>query len=220
MADGSQKAVKDLTGIESLLVWNMQTGRFESAQIMFIDTHQTTLYKLTRLTFSDNTTVDIINQHGFWDVDLNKYVYIGEDATEYIGHTFKKQVTDADGNMCFEDVKLESAEIIEKYTTAYSPVTKEYLCYFVNGMLSMPGGIEGLFNIFEVNSLTMKYDEQAMQADIQQYGLFTYADFEDLISEEVFNAFNGQYLKVAIGKGLIDWDGITQLIERYSAQLG
>ena len=82
----------------------------------------------------------------------------------------------------------------------------------------MPGGIEGLFNIFDVNAETMKYDEAQMQADIAQYGLFTYEAFAELfpVSEDVLEAFNGQYLKVAMGKGLIDAEGLQTLIERYA----
>ena len=82
----------------------------------------------------------------------------------------------------------------------------------------MPGGIEGMFNIFEVDAETMKYDKAQMQADIAQYGLFTYEEFAELfpVSEEVFEAFNGQYLKVAMGKGLIDAEGFQTLIERYA----
>ena len=82
----------------------------------------------------------------------------------------------------------------------------------------MPGGIVGLFNIFEVDADTMKYDEAQMQADIAQYGLFTYEEFAALfpVSEEVFEACNGQYLKVAMGKGLIDAEGLQTLIERYA----
>ncbi len=82
----------------------------------------------------------------------------------------------------------------------------------------MPGGIEGMFNIFEVDAETMKYDEVRMQADIEQYGLFTYEEFAEQfsISEEVFEAFNGQYLKVAMGKGLIDVEALQSLIARYA----
>ena len=107
---------------------------------------------------------------------------------------------------------------MEEYTTPYSPVTYGHLCYFVDGMLSMPGGIDGLFNIFAVDAETMKYDESAMAADIERYGLFTYEEFAELVtvSEEVFNAFNGRYLKVAIGKGLIDTDRLLSLAQRYA----
>ncbi len=57
--------------------------------------------------------------------------------------------------------------------------------------------------------------------NIQTYGLFSYEEFYELVpvSEEVFEAFNGQYLKVAIGKGLIDIEGIVALVERYAEYL-
>ena len=56
-----------------------------------------------------------------------------------------------------------------------------------------------------------------MAADIEMYGLFTYEEFveEILVSREVFQAFNGQYLKVAIGKGLIGFEKLNRLIEQY-----
>ena len=54
-----------------------------------------------------------------------------------------------------------------------------------------------------------------MQADIEQYGLYTYADFEDLISEEAFELYNAQYLKIAIGKGYITWDDVLEMIDIY-----
>ena len=39
--------------------------------------------------------------------------------------------------------------------------------------------------------------------------------FKD-VPEEIFNAFNGKYLKVSIGKGLITEEQIGALIERYA----
>ena len=82
----------------------------------------------------------------------------------------------------------------------------------------MPGGITGLINIFEVDSNTMTINRESMSRDIEKYGLFTYAEFAELlpVSEEIFNAFNGQYLKVAIGKGLIDFDSLCRLVQQYS----
>ena len=79
----------------------------------------------------------------------------------------------------------------------------------------MPVATEGFINIFEVNPETMKVDEAQMTADIEKYGLFTYEDFAEYIPEEVFYAFNGQYLKVAMGKGLLTWVDIYALIDRY-----
>ena len=221
LADGTQKAVEDLTGNEMLLVWNLQTGTFDSAPILFIDSDPAAEYRVINLYFSDGTQTKVISEHGFWDHDLNKYVYLDKDAAQYIGHWFNILSTDEDGNRVTEKVQLVNVVIQNEYTVAYSPVTYGHLCYYVNGMLSMPGGIEGLFNIFEADAETMKYDEAQMQADIAQYGLFTYEEFAEIfpISEEVFEAFNGQYLKVAMGKGLIDAEGLQILIERYAAFL-
>ena len=213
LADGSQKAVEDLTGEEMLLVWDMETGTFGSAPIMFIDSELTGHYEVIELTFSDDTAVEVISEHGFWDTDLNKYVYLDENAEDYIGHSFLKQSGDT-----MTEVVLTDVEISTEITEAYSPVTCGHLCYYVNGMLSMPGGITGLINIFEVDPDTLTIDEEAYAEDIAEYGLYTYEEFSETfpVSEEVFEAFNGKYLKVAIGKGLITETRIAELIARYA----
>ena len=191
-----------------LLVWNLYTGSYDVAPILFIDSDPAKLYNVINLSFSDGTIVKVISEHGFWDYDLNKYVYLDDTADNYVGHWFNK------GN---ERVQLVGVEIKEEYTSAWSPVTYGHLCYFVNGMLSMPGGIDGLFNIFEVDPLKMKYDEALMQADIEEYGLFTYEEFIEYfyMPEEAFEAFNGQYMKVAIGKGLTSMEQLASLYARY-----
>lgn len=213
LADGSKKAVEDLTGNESLLVWNLHTGSFDRAPIIFVDKDPVRDYRVINLTFSDGTVIKVISEHGFWDVDLHRYVYLDENAAEFIGHRFMKQ-----SGSGMTEVTLTNVEIRTETTRAYSPVTYGHLCYYVNGMLSMPGGITGLFNIFETCGDLPRYDADAMAADIDAYGLFTYEEFRQtyLVSEEVFEAFNGRYLKVAIGKGLIMQERIGELIERYS----
>ena len=213
LADGTQVPVEELTGDEMLLVWNMETGTFDAAPIMFIDSDPIGHYEVIALEFSNGTTVDVISEHAFWDFDLNRYVYLDENAEEYIGHKFAKQ--SANG---YTEVTLTDVEISTEVTTAYSPVTYGHLCYYVNGMLSMPGGITGFINIFDVDPETLTIDEEAKAADIEEYGLFTYEEFYEIfpVTEEVFEAFNGQYLKISVGKGLITYEQIGALIERYS----
>lgn len=213
LADGTQKAVEELTGTESLLVWNMETGEYDSAPIMFVDSEPIGHYEVIGLTFSDGRTVGVVAEHGFWDVDLNEYVYLDENADDFIGHDFV--VRDGAGRSV---VTLTDVDISTEVTTVYSPVTYGHLCYFANGMLTMPGGIEGLFNIFEVDPDTLTIDEESYASDIAEYGLYTYEEFAETfpISEEVFEAFNGQYLKVSMGKGLITEARIGELIARYA----
>lgn len=216
--DGSQKAVEDLTGEERLLVWNMFTGEFDSAPILFIDSDSESYYEVINLYFSDGTTVKVISEHAFWDVNLNEYVFLRSDAAQYIGHWFNKQTVDGNGNMGYTEVQLTNVVVQQEYTSAWSPVTYGHLCYYVNGMLSMPGATTGLINIFEVDSDTMAIDQEAYLEDVEEYGLFTYEEFNALCSipEAVFNAFGGQYLKVSLGKGLITWEELENLIARYS----
>lgn len=218
LADGSKVPVEQLTGEEMLLVWNMYTGEFDIAPILFIDSEPLKTYRVIDLSFSDGTNVKVVYEHGFWDYDLNKYVYFNENAAEYLGHWFEKAVTDENGLSVHERVQLVGVEIEEAQTALYSPITYGHFCYFVNDMLSMPGGIDGMFNIFEVEPETMRYDATAMQADIDKYGLFSYEEFSEIvpISEEVFKAFQGQYLKVAIGKGYITEERLVMLARRYA----
>lgn len=213
LADGSKKKVETLTGNELLLTWNLETGKYEASPILFIDSDPKSNYEVITLTFSDNTKVEVVSEHGFFDSTLNKYVYLDKDAEKYIGHTFFKE-----SDRIKKKVKLKKVMISNKMTKTYSPVTYGNLCYYVNGMLSMPGGIDGLFNYFKVDPKTMMYDKKEMLRDIKKYGLFTFQEFYSImpIPEEIFNAVNGKYLKVAIGKGLITYEKLEQLVERYS----
>lgn len=213
LTDGSQVRVDSLTGNEELLVWNLETGKLDAAPIMFVDSESEAEFEIVHLYFSDGTDVKVIYEHGFWDYDLNKYVYLDANADQYIGHTFAKQ-----NGSELTKVKLTDVVIETETTTAWSPVTVGHLCYFVNGMLSMPGGVGGLFNIFDVNPETMTYDMEAMARDIETYGLFTYEELNSIapLSEEMFNAAGGAYLKVSIGKGNLTMDELVSMINRYS----
>ncbi len=213
LADGSQVRVDSLTGDEMLLVWNMETGALDSAPIMFVDSESEAEIEVIKLHFSDGTEVKVISEHGFWDYDLNRYVYLDRDASRYIGHTFAKHSGDN-----LEKVELVDVVLEIQRTTAWSPVTAGHLCYFVNGMLSMPGGVGGLFNIFEVDAKTMTYDYESIAKDIETYGLFTYEEVNAIapLSEEMFYAAGGQYLKISIGKGNLTIDELKAMITRYS----
>ena len=45
------------------------------------------------------------------------------------------------------------------------------------------------------------------------YGLYTYADFSDYISEAAYNSSPAVYLKVAVGKGMLTYEEILDVIE-------
>ena len=214
LADGTQRAVEDLTGEELLLVWNLETGKYDAAPIVFVDSDERMEYKVVTLYFSNGAEVGVVSEHGFFNITLGKYVYLNAlNATEYMGHEFVTEGSIEDNT--WNTVTLTDVVIETKVVKVYSPVTFSHLCYYVEGVLSMPGGIEGLFNIFEVDIETMSYNAEKMAQDIETYGLFTYEDFGGMIPMEAYEAFNGAWLKVAMGKGLIDWAKIEAYAARY-----
>jgi hypothetical protein len=88
--------------------------------------------------------------------------------------------------------------------------------YIAEGMFSLTKpDYEGWFDYFVIGD-DMKYDEAQMQADIATYGLYEYEDFAHTgITYEQFLAFNGPYLKVLVGRGILTFEDILNLISNY-----
>ncbi len=215
LADGSVKPVEELTMDDVLLVYDHESGRFVEAGIIFIEDDGWMEYSIINLKFSNGTLTRLIYEHALFDMTLGRYVYITEsNCTDFIGHEFA--MADGDG---FTAVTLDEAYVTVEYTGCYSLVTVYHLNYLIDGMLSIPGGIDGIFNMFEYDS-DLNYDAEQMKADIEKYGLYTYEDFAEYIPEEVYNMFQAQYFKIAVGKGHITFEQIIGYIEHYLVKHG
>jgi hypothetical protein len=62
------------------------------------------------------------------------------------------------------------------------------------------------------------YDFEAMEKDIETYGLYTYEEMSELVElpEAMFDAAGGKYLKVSIGKGNMTEADLAAMITRYT----
>ena len=58
----------------------------------------------------------------------------------------------------------------------------------------------------------MTYDAEAMQADIAEYGIYTYADFAEYCDLETFEKYNMSMMKVGVGKGMYTYEHIVYLL--------
>lgn len=214
--DGTQKNIEDINSDDILLVFNHITGKFEGAPASYVihKNSEEQLYRVIKLKFSNAKEVHIVEEHGFYDIDLKKYVYITEDnVDDFIGHSFA--TTDDIKNMT--TTTLVGYEIVEEVTSIYSPITYSYLNCFVDGILTITNFSDGLINMFEFGD-DMCYDAEKMQADIEKYGLYTYEDFAEYATLEQFNAFNGKYLKVSVEKGLITYDELINLLKTFLSE--
>ena len=206
LANGTRKKVEDLTLDDKLLIFNHEIGQYDVADINFIENDGRKWYDIINLKFSNGVVSRVIYEHGYFDLNLNKYVYIREDTYEnYIGHKFYSE----EGV-----VTLVDAFMTTERTGCYSLVTSYHLNYFTDGVLSMPGGISGLFNIFEYDE-DLKFNQEDMKLAIKQFGLFEYEDFADYVSKEEFDSYPTKYLKISMGRGLMTWEDIEYLIARY-----
>ncbi|MBR2590269.1 MAG: hypothetical protein IKE65_05035 [Clostridia bacterium] len=212
MADGSKKAIEDVNVGESVMTWSFWKGELEAKPVLIKYDHGTEDYTVLNMRFSDGTVQKVITDHGFFDATLNKTVYINcENVEDYLNHTFVKRL--ADGTIAY--VTLDSYEVKTETVGSYSIASVNNITVFANDMLTVSNEvIDNIYEYFEMGE-GLKYDEAKMQADIEQYGLYTYDDFKDYISEDLYEAFNGQYYKVLVGKGLLTFDDILYMIEYY-----
>ncbi len=209
LADGSQKAIEELAFEDELLVWDFFEGKYTTSVPSLLINDGVMDYYVITLNFDDGTSVRIIYEHGFFDVEENDYVLINADNVEsFVGHTFIKN-----NGLTNETVTLENYEITKENIGCYTILTAQHNNCIANGLLTVtPPPVDGWYDYFEIGE-GMKYDEAAMEADIAKYGLYTYDDFKDYISYEEFVAFNGAYLKILVGKGYFTFEDILEQIE-------
>lgn len=216
LADGTAVPVETLTGNEKLLIYDHEKGCYSTESINFIEADSEDYYNVINLCFNNGVTSRVIYEHAFFDLDLMKYVYITKDSyTSYVGHRFYTGGM-VDGEYVSGEAVLAEAFITNERTVAYSLVTDYHLDYFTDGLLSIPGGITGLFNIFEYDEGTLQYNAEQKQKDIETYGLCSYEEFKDVVSYDTFMKYPTIYFKVSIGKGIMTEEDLQYLIERYA----
>ena len=218
LADGSKKKIEDLTHNDRILVFNHETGKLDVSTMMFnVHTEQgAEKVTVTNMYFSNGAMLRIVSEHGFFDIDANKYVYITEENIEsYLGHKFYS-TNYVEGKFVSEIVTLNRYELTEETVRYYSPMSAYAINLFTEGVLSSTAEYDELINVFELDE-NMMIDQAKKQADIDKYGLCDYETsiWKDYVSYEVFLAFNGQYVNVAIGKGLVTQEYVIYLIETY-----
>ncbi|MBE7018675.1 MAG: hypothetical protein E7413_02205 [Ruminococcaceae bacterium] len=209
MADGTKKAIQDITTEDTILTYNFFTGQTEAKDVALVVNHGVDEYPVANLTFSDGAILKVIAEHGVFDYDLNKYVYLTVDnMDEYIGHTFVKM--DEDG---YRLVTLDQAEKTYEVTGAYSLTSAGNYNALAEGLLTVAPP-DDFYNWVPMGD-KLRYDTESFQKDVTTYGLYTYDDFKDYVTYEQFVDFHGAYLRIPVEKGLFTKDYILKLIKLY-----
>lgn len=211
LADGSKKAVEDLRKGDIVMSFDHLTGKIVYKDVIIVVKTASESYYKNTFVFDDGTELVTINEHGIYDLNLNKYVNIDHlNYTEYLGHSFVS--VDSQGNIGVK--KLVDVKTVCEGGYKYDIVTEGTLNYVAEDTLSVTHVLVDVINSFDFGA-DLKYDAEKMQADIEKYGLYDYAEWEEYCDISVFDQYNIPVMKVGISKGLYTKDYIIGLINTY-----
>lgn len=211
LADGTKKEIQYVTYEDQLLVWNFYTGKYDVAPASIVMNHGYDEYKVVTLNFADGTTVNTINGHGFFDVNERDYVILSDNnAADYVGHEFVK----VDGNG-YTTTKLVSYSVKTEYTESWSIVSAVHFNAILADMWTLTpaevGDTSDYLTPFDIDE-ELKFDEAKMQADIDKYGIYAYENVADYLTYEEYLALGVNWCNISVGKGLITWEEIYELL--------
>ena len=218
LADGSTKKIEDLTKDDYVLAWDFEKGTYVAVPVLLSVYHGTYETNIINLVFEDGTTLKMILEHGFFDATINEWVYIDENNYNlFVGHEFVSQ----DLLNSYSTLKLVDAYVTTETVGVYGPVAAYTINCYAQGILSIVPAtgitketLNGLFHYFEIGE-NLQYDLEKMEDDINLYGLYTYEEFKDYVTEYEFEALNMKYLKVSVGKGYISKEEIILALKIY-----
>ena len=211
LADGSKKAVEDIRKGDIVMSFDHMTGEIVYKDVIIVVKTYTDNYYKNTFVFDDGTELVTINEHGIFDLDLNKYVNIDHNNySEYIGHRFVS--VDSNGNLGIK-VLVDVTTVCEA-GYKYDIVTNGTLNYVAEDTLSVTHVLVDVINTFDFSDNLM-YDAEKMQVDIEQYGLYDYAEWAEYCDISVFDQYNIPVMKVGISKGLYTKEYIVNLINTF-----
>ena len=211
LSDGSKKAIEDVTANDRIITWNFFTGAYEAQDISLLVDHGEAEYTVANMTFSDDTMLRTIADHGLFDINLNRFVYpLPETCEEFIGHRFVKCDPASGG---YSVVTMTDAYMTTEVTHAYS-ITSAYNSNAIAAGLLTVAPPEEFYNWVKMGD-TLRYDTAWCANMLAQYGTYDYSVFADYVTEKQYDQWNGKYLKIAVDSGSITFEEILELIDLY-----
>ena len=163
LADGSTKAIEDITYDDELLVWNFYDGKFDKAKPTWIKVAEVApRYNLVK--FSNGSEVGFVGAggekgyHRIFNKEAGKFTYTGNLKETPNGTTTFAQ----DGTF----PTVVSQEVVEKPVKYYNVITDKHYNLFANGILTSCR----LSNKYRIED--MKYVGKKLISDEQEKAYF------------------------------------------------
>lgn len=204
-------AVENLKKEDTILSFNHITGFYEWKPIAAVIDHGLSVYSILRLSFSDGSSIGFINGHGLFDLETNRYEELRIDnVAPFVGHRFAKGLGERTNV-----VTLVSYSIEQKETHSLTVVSSENINCEANGFLNITSVLKGIYNIYEYDE-NHNFHKEAMKRDLERYGEFSYEELADKIDRKKFVDLGFRDFKVAMGKGILDWDTLNFYIRWFA----
>lgn len=159
LADGTTKAIEDITYDDELLVWNFYAGRFDKAKPSWIKVEETApRYNLVK--FSNGSEVGFVGPGG----DIGYHRVFNKEAKAFT-HTGVKDTPNGTTTFAQDGTfpTVVSQEVVEKEVKFYNVITDKHYNIFANGILTSCR----LSNMYDIED--MKYVGTVKQVNKDEY---------------------------------------------------
>lgn len=209
MADGTRKAIEDLSIGDEVRVFDHDEGTISSAKLFDLWSYPEKHSGVMNLHFTNSIDLTVVYGHSFFEREENKYVSVTRDTvSRYVGHEFYN----VDNNRW---ETLTGYDFVKGEVDTYVITSEYHLNAVANGMLSNEDGFYTILtNIFDYDE-NLKIDQEKKAQDIQKYGLYPFENFKHM-SKDTYDILGGQYLSVAFGKGLVTEEYFKSVEDYYS----
>ena len=213
LSDGKEIPVSELEEDDNIQAWDFDSGCVVSVPLTaFFRRKKKNGADVIRVAFDDGSSVGVIKEHLFFDLDEKKFVAVNADSQNFIGHQFAK-VKD---NGKVIPVKVKAIYPDGKTDMTYAPQSRGHFNFLAEGFITGNDGQLAICNRFNFNTDTMTYDLDKKNADLEKYGLLDYERLSEIVSREFFDNNHWAEVSVAIGKVLITEDELKKYLSKFT----
>jgi len=203
LANGKYKNVEDITYTDLLAVWSYDTGSITYEYPLLIKNEKkgSGYYKIT---FSDNTYINIFSDHGFYNYDLKKFVSFKDKKNFKVGSNIAK--IDKNGN--FTKVKVTKIEEINEDIKYYFVASARYFNIIANDFITTYQGT----TISNLYGFTKNAKWPVIKNLLLKNNIYGYDKFSDVLPYYMYKGFRAGEAGFLINNNLITLEEFKKFI--------
>ena len=154
LANGTRKAIEDITYNDELLVWNFDESEFDTAKPIWIAT-PFELPKYSIVKFNDGSELGTIagEGHSIFDVTLGQFNHLNSNDTPIHTRTINEEQT---------SIFLTGSKVHHEKMKFYNIITNKHFNMYANGILTSTK----LNNIYPIHEMKFIKDDRELNSNV------------------------------------------------------